>query len=594
MNVNDRIQALRSKMESHGFAAYILPSNDPHQSEYVAEHWKSRVWITGFDGSAGTAIVTPDHAGLWTDSRYFIQAEHQLAESEVELHKLSIPHTVEHVDWLVNQIPPNTTIGIDGWLLTKGMYKRLSDALAKKNIKIDYSKDLIAEAWEERPALPKTEVFELNEHYCGASVASKLETIRKQMESKEADMHLICTLDDIAWIYNLRGSDVQCNPVTIAYTLIAKDKSWLFIDEDKISNEIKENLTSNNIFIEPYEAIKNYLSDINSNVKVLADHGTLNMMLYDAIRHTTLIDGHSISTQLKAVKNEVEIKNLKKAMLKDGVALTRLMMWLNEELKSRSVKETVVAQKLIELRKAQGSYYGESFEAIVGYKGNGAIVHYRPEEETCASIEADGILLLDSGGQYFDGTTDITRTFALGTPTEEQKRNYTLVLKGHIGIATLKFPEGTRGNQMEVLARRALWSAGLDYGHGTGHGVGFFLNVHEGPQALGPGATSKYATPFVAGMYTSNEPGYYKTGEYGIRIENLVISTKAEQTEYGQFLEFDTITLFPLELPLIDQAILTREEVDWINAYQDNVFKSLAPLLNEAEVLWLEEKCAKI
>lgn len=591
MNINQRLSALRQQMQREHIDAYIIPSSDPHQGEYVATHWLSRAWISGFTGSTGTAIITMDHAGIWTDSRYFIQAEKELQSSDFVLHKLTIPHTPEHLDWLVNNLASGSTVGFDGALFSLGQVRQMTKLFYTKKLNINSNSDLVQKAWTDRPALPNNRIFELDLKYAGQSRQIKLKAIRDKILQQKCSHHLVTTLDDIAWIFNIRSNDVDCNPVSIAYAVIHLNSAILYIDAKKVAPELIEKFKSENIFIKDYNALIPFLQNLQASEKIIIDPSRINLQLYNAIPEACIEKGTTISTYLKAIKNPVEVSNIRNAMLKDGVALTKLYRWLDQALDKGGVTEVAVAQQLDEFRRAQGDYYGESFAAIVGYKGNGAIVHYRAEANSCATIEKDGILLLDSGGQYLQGTTDITRTTALSKPTELQMRNFTLVLKGHIGLATLKFPEGTRGNQIEILARQHLWQEGLNYGHGTGHGVGYFLNVHEGPQTIGSGAGGKAATPFAVGMFTSNEPGFYQEGEYGIRIENLILTVQAEKTAYGQFLAFETMTLFPIDLNLIDKSLLTSTEIDWLNAYHQKVYDALAPLLDKEEQTWMAEQC---
>ena len=589
--MNNNISALRKQITKNKFDAYIIPGSDPHQSEYVADHWKGRSWISGFTGSAGNVVVTKNHAGLWTDSRYFIQAEKELKGTQMKLHKLKIPHTPEYMTWILENVKKGGTVGCDGMLFSVGQINMMKKLFVQKNIKLNYSKDLLKSSWENRPALPTNEIFEHKVKFAGKSRIKKLDTIRDKMETEGVDFHFISTLDDIAWTFNIRSSDVECNPVSIAYAIIGMKKAYLFIDKNKVPTSLKKEFLKDNILLKPYDGIIDFLKKIPTSKNILVDPSTTNMKLYNSISKKQVVHGKTISTHLKAIKNKTEIKHIKNAMIKDGVALTHLYMWLEKYLTKGTVTEVELAKKLSSLRAAQGDYHGESFDAIVGYKGNGAIVHYRPEEGSCATIKKEGILLLDSGGQYEDGTTDITRTVAMGKPTKEQKRNFTSVLKGHIGLADLVFLKGTRGNQIEILARQHLWKDGLNYGHGTGHGVGFFLNVHEGPQSIGSGLTAKAATVIEEGMLTSNEPGFYKTGEYGIRIENLVLAVKDKKTNFGEFLKFESVTLFPIDKNLIEYKMLTKVEVQWLENYHKEVFSKLSPHLNKNEKAWLKKKC---
>ena len=581
-------------MKKKELDAYLVPSSDPHQSEYVAAHWQSRKWVSGFTGSAGIAIITEDHAGLWTDSRYFLQAEDELADSEMTLHKQTISHAPEHISWLKENLTDGSVVACDGMLFSLSQIHLLEKNFEDKNIALDFNQDLISSTWKDRPSLPKNKIFEHDISFAGRSRLDKLNDIRKIMRQKNADFHLITTLDDIAWTFNIRSNDVECNPVTIAYAVIGLEDAYFFVDKEKVPSALQAKFETDKIKVMPYESIRSFLENLTEDDRIIVDSARVNIILHDAIRNAQIISHQTISTPLKAIKNETEIKHIKNVMKKDAVALLKLFRWLEKTLNDREIPETEVAEKLDGFRKDQGQYHGESFAAIVGYNGNGAIVHYHALPDKCAMIKNEGMLLLDSGGQYTDGTTDITRTIAIGAPTAEQKQNFTLVLKGHIDLAMIKFPYGTRGNQMEILARKALWDHGLNYSHGTGHGVGFFLNVHEGPQALGTGSTAKAATIFEPGMLTSNEPGFYKTGEYGIRTENLVLVVKDRETEYGDFLKFDTVTLFPIDLNLIDKTLLNDQEINWLNDYHDRVYNEVSPLLNDEEKAWLREKCSKI
>ncbi len=593
MTANQKLHLLRQAMRAHGVDAYLIPGSDPHQSEYVAAHWQSRQWISGFTGSAGLVIVTQDHAGLWTDSRYFLQAETELQDTEIKLHKQVVPHAPEHVAWLRENLKPATTLGLDGSLFSVGQLHFLEKHLQPKEINMDDSLDLIAEIWQDRPALPRGTIFEYEVEFAGESRASKLHRIREKMQAHSADFHLITKLDDLAWTLNIRGADVECNPVAIGYLAVGMEISYLFMNPDKVPDEIKKNLNHDGVIIKPYHDIENWLHKLEQ--PVLLDDRSVNVRLFHAVSDKYRIKGDNIPPALKALKNATEIGHLREAMRKDGVALLRFFRWLEQELQTRTVTEFEAGRQLNEFRKAQGDYFGESFTAIVGYNANGAIVHYRPDAKTSVEIKPEGILLLDSGGQYLQGTTDITRTIALGAPTDEQKRNYTLVLKGHIALAKAKFPVGTTGVQLDTLARQFLWQQGLNYGHGTGHGVGFFLNVHEPPQGFTSSPNNQRGTTALEpGMLTSNEPGFYKTGAYGIRIENLVLCTEAEENEFGKFLQFDTLTLFPIDTRLIDSALLTKEEHQWLNDYHHRVFHELAPRLEGDEVEWLQRKCDEI
>lgn len=590
--MNEKLKNLRAAMQEQGIDAYLIPSGDAHKSEYVADRWKTRAWLTGFTGSAGLAIVTQEHAGLWTDSRYFLQAETQLADSGFVLHKQGIPHAPEHLAWLRDNLAEGDTVGCDGRQFSVGDVKNIRNKIKAKNAELVTDIDLIDDIWEDRPALPGDPIFAHPVEFAGKSRAEKLAEIRAQMT---ADYYLVTALDEIAWAFNLRGYDVECNPVFYAFAVIGSEQTWLFTNIEKVTVELTNILAADKIFLKPYVVIKTFLAGLHEEATVQYDKGTANIQLFESVRDGRAKAEKNIIQQLKAVKNPTEIEHTRRAMVKDGVALLRLYRWLEKTLPVRSIPETEVAEVLADFRSKQKDYYGESFDAIVGYKGNGAIVHYRAERATCADIEAEGILLLDSGGQYYDGTTDITRTVSLGGATDEEKFCYTRVLKGHIELAAAVFPVGTRGAQLDTLARMHLWQAGLNYGHGTGHGVGFFLNVHEGPQGFAPSpVTSRGTTVFKPGMITSNEPGFYKDGAFGMRIENLILCVEAGENEYGKWLKFEDLTLFPIDTDLIDIQQMTAREIAWLNDYHAKVFAELSPELDREERAWLEAKTAKI
>jgi len=592
-SIDKRINALREAMLAASLDAYLIPSSDPHQSEYVTAHWQSRAWISGFTGSAGLIVITKDHAGLWTDSRYFLQAGEELAGTQIKLQKQVVAHAPEHYTWLRDHLKTGMTIGVDGKLFTTGQLNSLQRVVGAKDIKLNTKHDLIAKVWKDRPALPSTPIFEHKKKFAGKSRKEKIRSIQAEMETQGAIFHLLTGLDDIAWTFNIRGKDIEYNPLTVAFAVIGKEVNYLFIDPQKVPTSLRRAFDKEAIVVKPYTAIEQFLIELPQG-NILIDTTSLNSYLYGLIDQEQMIKGTSIPRTLKAIKNNVEIGHIKKVMLRDGVALVRLYRWLEGELKHRTVSECELAAQLAAFRKAQGYYHGESFAAIVGYNANGAIVHYRPMPDTCAQIEKSGILLLDSGGQYEDGTTDITRTIALGRATKEQKRNFTLVLKGHIAIATLVFPKGTKGVQIDAFARQPLWQHRLNYGHGTGHGVGFFLNVHEPPQSITITASKNGKTPLEVGMLTSNEPGFYKPGAYGIRTENLVLTVADEKNEHGEFMKFETLSLFPIDKKLIDLKLLTNIEIDWLNQYHQEVEDRLSPLLTKEEQKWLAEKCREI
>ncbi len=580
-------------MKAQGLAAYILPSADPHQGEYVADHWKSRPWLSGFTGSAGTVVVTADHAGLWTDSRYFIQAEAQLDGSGVTLHKLGVPHTPEHLDWMKENLPSGGKVGLDGRLFSVGQIRRMAKQFYDKKIELDCGVDLVEKIWTGRPPLPQGPVFEHDMKFAGATRLEKLARVREKMGS--ADYHLVSSLDEIAWLLNLRGRDVDCNPVFYAYAMVGKEVAWLFIENAKLPNALKEQLNQDGVLVKPYGSLEDFLKKIDEKQAVLLDLGTTNNQVFNAIAPNSILEGDNIVAELKAIKNATEIAHLKKTMARDGAALVRIFRWLERSLDERPVPEAEVAERLTGFRSELDNYFGDSFDAIVGYNGNGAIIHYRPEYGTCASIEKHGILLLDSGGQYTDGTTDITRTVALSAPTDAQKTDFTLVLKGVLALSMARFPKGTNGVQLDTLARSVIWQHHLNFGHGVGHGVGFFLNVHEGPHGFSPVASAPRAARAVEpGTVTSNEPGIYRAGQYGIRTENLLLCVEDLENEFGKFYRFETLTLFPIDLALVENSLLTEAERLWLNAYHEECFDKISPFLHEEEKTWLRQKCGKL
>ncbi|MEN0005021.1 MAG: aminopeptidase P family protein [Bacteroidota bacterium] len=599
MTPTEYLQTIRNHMYTQQIDAYIIPSSDPHQSEYLADYWKARAQFSGFTGSAGTLIITQNHAGLWTDSRYFLQAEEELKDGPITLHRQQIPHAPEHIDWLCTHLQQQSAekkkrskVGINGWLFSVGQRQFLQKKLATANIDLLTDIDLIDVAWPNRPALPQNPVFRLDLKYTGVTSSEKLAQIRAGMESLGANAYLVSTLDDIAWTLNLRGSDIHANPVFVSYLFIEKDSATLFIDTKKITLPLQKELVQEGIQLLAYDELPGFLARPYATTKVLLPISTTSWNAYKLIHPDQVVRGKNLIAELKAVKNETEVAQIKKAMQKDGVALTRLFRWMEQTLSQRAIPEAEIATQLASFRKAQGHYFGESFDAIVGYQGNGAIIHYRPEAGKCANVEQEGILLLDSGGQYLEGTTDITRTIALSPPSAEQKTAYTAVLKGHVELASIQFPAGTTGVQLDTLARMHLWNAGLNYGHGTGHGVGAFLNVHEGPQGFTANPkNSRASVPFQAGMLTSNEPGFYKTNAFGIRIENLILCQPAAT---AGFLRFETLSLFPIDIQLIDWEMITEAEKTWLNEYHARVLLELSPLLNEEEQAWLAEKCRAI
>lgn len=582
-------------MQQAGLAAYIIPPTDPHQSEYIAPHWQGRTWISGFDGSAGTVIITRDFAGLWTDSRYFIQAERQLAGSEMQLMKLPVARKPDQVEWLAENLQKGDIVGIDRELLAISGAKRLNKAFGPQGIILLPTDDLLTQIWEDRPPLPQAKAFEHPLAFAGESRTEKLARIRADMKKQKLDYHLITALDDLAWVFNIRGNDVDYNPVVIAYALIGIEDCSLCIHDEKLPEELKKALTNDAIQLHPYAQIGQLLAQIPAGKRIRLAAAQTSVALKEKLKEGVLLDeGKSIPTVLKACKNDTEIANTRHAMAKDGAAILRFQRWLEEAVPQGGITEVIAQEKLHAFRAEQKDFVGDSFHTIAGYAAHGAIVHYSATPAIAATLQPKGLFLLDSGGQYLDGTTDITRTIALGELTAEEKRDYTLVLKGHIALSMAQFREGTTGANLDILARSAMWAEGIDYGHGTGHGVGFFLNVHEGPQGIGQGLSGGAATELKEGMITSNEPGIYRAGKHGVRIENLILTVKGPETEFGKFLRFETLTLCPIDIRPVMPELLTQQEKEWLNVYHEAVLQGLSPLLTAEEINWLKEKCSKI
>jgi len=584
----NRISLLRKAMKQQGISACIIPGTDPHASEYIADYWKEREWISGFDGSAGTVVVTLDTAGLWTDSRYFLHAADQLTGTGIELMKQGLPETLEILPWLATQLKVGERVGVNAQMFSHNAFISAKEELDMSELEL-VSIDLPGLVWKDRPSLPLKPFYVFDTRFSGKSTTEKLNLLRAEMKKVRSEVFVMSALDDIAWLFNIRGKDVDYNPIVIAYALVETEKATLYVAAEKLTAETISYLQSQGVAVAAYEDIYSVLKQLSISKSILVDGSKLNQALFESIPPECVIRNvMSPVFKLKSVKNEGEIKGVRLAMAKDGVALTRFFMWLEENVTGGNLTEMSISDKLREFRSKQENFVGESFGTIAGYASHGAIVHYNALPESDARLKAENILLLDSGGQYLDGTTDITRTFALGKPSAQQQIDFTLVLQGHIALAAAIFPVGTRGSQLDILARKALWNQGLNYGHGTGHGVGHFLCVHEGPQSI---RMDENPTVLQPGMIISNEPGMYRTGEYGIRCENLVHVIPALKTEFGQFLQFETLTLFPFDKELIDSAMLSLEEIQWINNYHEKVFQIISPLLNETEKKWLEKKC---
>ena len=589
MNINQRLQDLREVMRREHLAAFIFPSTDPHQSEYVADHWKGREWISGFNGSAGTAVVTMTSAALWTDSRYFLAAEDQLKGTEYQLMKLKIEGTPTIAEWIGKECGPGAEVAIDGTCSSASEVKQLISDLRKQGgITVRTNLDPLGHIWLDRPAIPDNPVEIYPLEFAGEATHYKIARIRKALRERHADGMLMAALDDIAWTLNLRGSDVHCNPVFVSYLLIAPSDVTLYINKVKLSSEVEAYLKAEGVGVAPYEEVRKGLKDYFA-YNILLDPNEVNYTLFKSVTRE-IVEKESPVKQMKTVKNEREIAGFRSAMLKDGIAMTKFLKWLDSQEPS-SLTELSVSAKLEALRSEQPLYRDISFDTIAAYQAHGAIVHYEPTPETDIPLKPEGFLLLDSGAQYLDGTTDITRTIPLGPLTEEQKHIYTLVLKGHIQIELCKFPSGTSGTQLDVLARQALWREGLNYLHGTGHGVGTYLNVHEGPHQI---RMEWKPAPLVAGMTVTDEPGIYLAGKFGVRIENTLLVTPYKETEFGKFLQFESLTLCPIDKAPILTELLTQEELDWLNAYHQRVFDTLSPHLNQEESAWLQAACAPL
>ena len=585
-SIKERIHALRMTFRPNNIKAFIIPSTDPHLSEYVAPYWMSREWISGFTGSAGTAVILMDKAGLWTDSRYFLQAEKELEGSGITLYKEMLPETPSITKFLCQNLKPGESVSIDGKMFSVQQVEQMKEDLAPYQLQVNLFGDPLKNIWKDRPSMPDAPAFIYDVKYAGKSCGEKVAAIRTELKEKGIFALFLSSLDEIAWTLNLRGSDVHCNPVIVSYLLVTQDEVVYFISPEKITQEVNEYLQEQQVSLRKYDEAESFLNSFTGE-NILIDTKKTNYAIYSAINPACkVVRGESPVTLLKAIRNEQEIAGIHHAMQRDGVALVKFLKWLEASVLSGKETELSVDRKLHEFRAAQPLYMGESFDTIAGYKEHGAIVHYSATEESDVTLQSKGFLLLDSGAQYLDGTTDITRTIALGELTEEEKTDYTLILKGHIALAMAKFPAGTRGAQLDVLARMPIWSHGMNFLHGTGHGVGHFLSVHEGPQSIRMNENPIVLQP---GMVTSNEPGVYKAGSHGIRTENLTLVCKDKEGMFGEYFKFETITLCPICKKGIIKEMLTAEEVKWFNDYHQTVYKKLSPSLNEEEKKWLLE-----
>lgn len=585
MKVTERLEKLRKIMKDKGIDYYIIPSEDAHQSEYVCEHYRGRAYMSGFTGSAGTLLVGLENGILWTDGRYFIQALDELKGSGIEMFKMRIPGWPSLLEWLKENAKAGETIAFDGKVFSVGEYKDFKKLEEENNINIKIDEDLLDEVWKERPSLPKEKAFLHEVKYCGKSAREKLREVREEMKKLGANNYIIASLDDIAWLYNIRGNDVKCNPVVLSYALVKENEAYLYVDKSKFTSKMEEELLNEGVTLKSYDEIGNAISNLEG--KILIDQNKISAYLYECIKDkNNIVEFGNITTKFKAIKNEVELDNLRKCQVRDGVAMVKFMKWLKDNIGKIEISEISASDKLEELRSLDRLFKGISFETIAGHKEHGAMMHYSATPESDYTLEPRGFLLIDSGGQYLDGTTDITRTFALGELTEQEREDYTLTLKCHLSLGNAIFREGTAGCHLDVLARKDIWSRGIDFNHGTGHGVGFFLNIHEGPMSIGKNYVQ---VPLEVGMVISNEPGVYRAGSHGIRIENLVAVQPKFSTEFGNFFCFKNLTLCPYDLDAIKVDMLTSEEIDLINAYHKEVFEKLSPSLNEEETAWLKE-----
>ena len=583
--IQERLTVLRQVMKEQGIHAFIFPSSDPHNSEYVAEHWKGREWVSGFNGSAGTAVVTLKHAALWTDSRYFIAAAEQLAGTEYLLMKDRLPDTPSISEWIAQELSDyeSPVVGVDG---TVNTYAYLCELINELNIATFVTNlDPLATVWKDRPSIPNGKIVLHPLEYAGESTTSKINRIREYLQAHHADGLLITALDEIAWTLNLRGKDVHCNPVFVSYLLISQDSVMFFVNEEKLPDDVRNYLLDEAVSVEPYEAVLDKVKGYKGR-RLLMDPTSVNYNLVTAVDKTKRILGVSPIPMMKAVKNKTEQDGFRAAMLRDGIAMVKFLAWLKPAVEAGGQTEITLDEHLTALRAEQPLFKGISFDTIVGYEAHGAIVHYEATPETDIPVKPYGLVLIDSGAQYQDGTTDITRTIALGSLTEEQRRVYTLVLKGHIQLDMCRFPDGACGSQIDAIARESMWREGYNYMHGTGHGVGSYLNVHEGPHQI---RMEWKPAPLHAGMTVTDEPGLYLEGKFGVRIENTLLIVPSETTPFGKFLKFETLTLAPIDTTPIIQDMLTPEELTWLNNYHHRVYETLSPYLEKNEKKWLEE-----
>lgn len=589
--IKQRIENIRDLMKEKNIYAYIVPSSDYHQSEYVGDYFKSREFMSGFTGSAGTLIISMDEAGLWTDGRYFIQAENELKDSGIKLFKMGEEGVPTIEEYLLEKLPKNSTLGFDGRVMSVKEGQSLANKLAFKGINIEYKYDLVNDIWEDRCSLPTEKAFLLGTEYSGESFSDKLSRIRAVMKEKKATTHILASLDDIAWLFNIRGRDVKSNPVVLSYAVITIDSVYLFIDKNKIGKDIRAELSKENVQIKGYEEVYEFIKKIEENEVVLIDTSKVNYAIYNNIpSNVQKIEERNPSILFKSIKNEIELKNIRNSHIKDGVAFTKFMYWLKNNIGKIEITEISATQKLEEFRREQDKFIEPSFSTIAAYKDHAAMMHYSATEESNYKLEPRDLFLVDSGGQYFDGTTDITRTIALGPIPENVRKDFTNVVRGMIRLSKAKFLYGCRGYNLDILARGPLWEEGIDYKCGTGHGIGFVLNVHEGPNGFRWKVREDIDDTCILeeGMVTTNEPGVYVENSHGIRIENEIVVRKAEKNEYGQFMDFEVITFAPIDLDAIDESLILKDEKVYLNNYHKQVYDKISLYLNEEEKQWLK------
>ena len=589
--IKQRIENIRDLMKEKNIYAYIVPSSDYHQSEYVGDYFKSREFMSGFTGSAGTLIISMDEAGLWTDGRYFIQAEQELKDSGIKLFKMGEEGVPTIEEYLLEKLPKNSTLGFDGRVMSVKEGQSLANKLAFQGINIEYKYDLVNDIWEDRCSLPTEKAFLLGTEYSGESFSDKLSRIRAVMKEKKATTHILASLDDIAWLFNIRGRDVKSNPVVLSYAVISIDSVYLFIDKNKIGEDIRAELSKENVQIKGYEEVYEFIKNIDENEVVLIDTSKVNYAIYNNIpSNVRKIEERNPSILFKSIKNEIELKNIRNSHIKDGVAFTKFMYWLKNNIGKIEITEISATQKLEEFRREQDKFIEPSFSTIAAYKDHAAMMHYSATEESNYKLEPRDLFLVDSGGQYFDGTTDITRTIALGPIPENVRKDFTNVVRGMIRLSKAKFLYGCRGYNLDILARGPLWEEGVDYKCGTGHGIGFVLNVHEGPNGFRWKVREDIDDSCILeeGMVTTNEPGVYVENSHGIRIENEIVVRKAEKNEYGQFMDFEVITFAPIDLDAIDESLILKDEKVYLNNYHKQVYDKISLYLNEEEKQWLK------